>query len=185
MSEDNQLPETGTPALPAEEKLSRVDEWNKHIAEVKAFAQDKQRWPSTTAEDQVEKTLAQWWSRQKYYFKKHEQGEKSPGINDKRADIMRGLIASFGSFERDGVWDTRYHLVQMQLKSHGKLWSYKTDDGEEEQVLRWWNQQKTFYRKFRKGEKSGGMTEERALKVENVLRLLGQQIIPRDPNVGA
>lgn len=162
-----------------EPKLSRAEEWNQKIAEIRQFATDHARWPSTTADDETEKKLAQWWSRQKYYFKKHEEGLKSPGINGARADIIRELIESFDAYERDGVWDTRYNLVLEQLKNHNKMWSYKTTDKEEEKVLRWWNQQKTFYRKFRKDEKSGGMTEERAQKVEAVLKILGQAVIPK------
>ncbi len=162
-----------------EQKISRAEDWNQKIAEIRQFASQHQRWPSTTAEDEAEKKLAQWWSRQKYYFKKHEDGQKSPGINAARADIIRSLIDSFEAYERDGIWDTRYALVLKQIKDHNKLWSYKTENKEEEKVLRWWNQQKTFYRKFRKGDRSGGMTDERAEKVENVLRTLGQSIIPK------
>lgn len=181
MSEDIEAQPATNPET-SETKLSRAEEWDSQLINVKAFAQSQQRWPSTTAESETEKSLAQWWSRQKYYFNKHEQGEKSPGINAARAAAIRNLIASFGAFERDGIWDTRYHLVQMQIKSHNKVWSYKTVNAEEEKVLRWWNQQKTFYRKFRKGEDSGGMTEDRAQKVENIFRLLGLPVIAKDQN---
>lgn len=188
MSEDTNMvqPDTAQPDLvqPETKKRTRPEEWNLHFGEVQVFTQSNLRWPSTTSDDNVEKSLAQWWSRQKYYFKKYERGEKSPGINESRANIIRNLIASHGSYERDGVWDTRYYLVQMQIKNHNKLWPYNTKDTLAEQVMRWWNQQKTFYRKFRKGERLGGMTEERAQKVEDILRLLQQPIIPKNPNLG-
>lgn len=168
------------------EKLSRSEAWDKHFAEVKAFTQVNQRWPSTapSVADEHEKRIGQWWSRQKYYFNKHETGKKSIGINEKRAEAMRTLIATFGSLERDGVWDMRYHAVHMRIKNHGKLWPYNSSNSEEQKTTRWWSQQKTFYRKFRKGEVYGGMTESRCLKVETILRAMGKEIIPVDPNVG-
>ena len=161
------------------EKINRSEEWDKKLEEVREFASNNKRWPSTTSDDPTEKSLAQWWSRQKYYFNKFEQKEESPGINEDRANRIKATIASFESYERDGIWDVRYNIVVKQLKEHGKMWSYKTTNKEEEKIGRWWNQQKTFYRKFRKGETSSGMNEERAQKIEEVLKMLNQEIEER------
>ena len=156
---------------------SRAADWANRIDEVQRFAQTNNRWPSTTAQDESELKLAQWWSRQKYYFKKFEKGEKSPGINDDRAKIIRNLISDFAAFERDGIWIGRYNIVKSRIQTAQKLWPYDTENDEEKRVLRWWNQQKTFYRKFRKGDRVGGMTAERADLVENLLKRLNQPIM--------
>jgi hypothetical protein len=158
----------------------RAADWANRIDQVRSFAQTNNRWPSTTAKDESELKLAQWWSRQKYYFKKFEKGEKSPGINDDRAQIIRDLISDFAAFERDGIWIGRYNIVKSRIQTAQKLWPYDTENDEEKRVLRWWNQQKTFYRKFRKGTKAGGMTERRAQLVEQLLGLLGQPLITND-----
>ena len=154
---------------------SRAVEWNNKIGEIRSFAENNSSWPSTTSENVEEKRLAQWWSRQKYYFKKFESSEKAPGINDERASIIRNLLQSFATYERDGIWNARYNRVKAQVSNTGKLWSYKTEkETEEGKILRWFNQQKTFYRQWRRNDHKGGMTEARAQKIEAVLLLLGQ-----------
>ena len=50
---------------------NKAAEWNQRLDEVREFANKNSRWPSTTAKDADEKTLAQWWSRYKYYYKKY------------------------------------------------------------------------------------------------------------------
>lgn len=182
MSEDAAAPEPGP--VPDPPKFSQIEEWNANLNKVKHFAHEHQRWPSTVAETEDEKVLGLWWSRQRYNFAKKETGGKA-GLSDERASKIRAALGMFGMFELDGKWDVRHRLVQNRIRSHSKLWPYKTANEEDQKNLRWWNQQKTFYRKFRKGEpNSGGMTEERAIKVESILRLIGETIIPRNPNLG-
>ena len=156
---------------------NKAAEWNQRLDEVREFANKNSRWPSTTAKDADEKTLAQWWSRYKYYYKKYRETGQAAGMTRARADAIEKLIDSHKSFERDGVWDSRYKKVAQRISDAGKLWSYKTTNPDEEKVLRWWNQEKTFYRKFRKGDRVGGMTAERADLVENLLKRLNQPIM--------
>jgi len=158
---------------------SGIPDWDVKLGKVQFFAKENNRWPSTTADDESELKLAQWWSRQKYYYKKFLKGEKSPGINAVRGIMIKTIIENNGAYERDGVWNSRFRLVKSRVTSAGKLWSYNTENKEDKQVIRWWNQQKTFYRKFRKNEKRGGMTEKRAKKVEELMTLLGIPIIPK------
>ncbi len=170
---DNTVPES------VPKKLNRNEEWEANLKRVQAFSTEHGRWPSTTAEVAEEKSLAQWWSRQKYYFGRFQNKEEAPGITDERAKAIQSTIEAGEVYERDGIWDKRFLLVANQLKTHGRLWSYKSENKEDLQVLRWWNQQKTFYRKYRKGESAGGMTAERAEKVEMLMKLLGDTIIPK------
>jgi len=170
MSEEN----NSTPAP------NREQEWKNKLSEVNNFAQTHQKWPSTTSQDANEKRLAQWWSRQKYGLKQHERGNEPPGINNDRASAIRDLVNSHQSFERDGIWEERFNRVMTQIKQKGKLWSYNSENSEEKMVLRWWNQQKTFYRKFRMDQNAGGMTESRAKKIEELLTILGQSHAPTE-----
>ena len=164
---------------PEPKKLNRNEEWEANLKRVEAFSTQNGRWPSTTAEAPEEKSLAQWWSRQKYYCGRFLNKEEAPGITEDRAKAIQAAIEAGEVYERDGIWDRRFLLVANQLKTHGRLWSYKSENKEDLQVLRWWNQQKTFYRKYRKGENGGGMTEDRAEKVEMLMKLLGDTIIPK------
>jgi len=156
---------------------NKAVKWNQRLDEVREFADKNSRWPSTTAKDTDEKALAQWWSRYKYYYKKYRETGQAAGMTRGRADAIEKLISSHKGFERDGVWNSRYKKVAQRIDEVGKLWSYKTTNPDEEKVLRWWNQQKTFYRKFRKGDRVGGMTAERADRVEGLLKQLNQPII--------
>jgi len=165
---------------------SKAAEWNQRLNEVRAFAEYLNRWPSTTSKDKTEKSLAQWWSRYKYYCKKKQTTGSAAGMTSARVEAINKLITDFPDFERDGIWNQRFDQVKKRLEEVGKLWSYKTEDKEEERVLRWWNQQKTFYRKFRKGKTNvGGMTETRAVKVEGLLGKLGQKTISATPKAKA
>jgi len=157
---------------------SKANEWNIRLGEVREFAKSNNKWPSTTSSDDYEKSLAQWWSRYKYYYNQKEKTGKAISMTDERVSAISSVINEFSNFERGGIWEDRYKKVRKQIKSTGKLWSYKTGDKEEEKTLRWWNQQKTFYRKFRKGTVIGGMTEGRANKVESLLEELGQKTEP-------
>jgi len=170
---------------------ARETEWHKKLVEVDAFAIAHGRWPSTTAESEDlndpikvqfaadEMALAQWWSRVKYYFKKFVNKQPAPGMDASRADAITQLIAKHESLERDGVWDARYTECKNKIETDNKLWSYK--DKEHEKTVRWWNQQKTFYRKYRKGKPFGGMTEERANLIEGLLKILGEDTLVQQP----
>jgi len=165
----------------------RAEEWNKKLKDVDQFAITNSRWPSTTAlsddlNDQnkvniaaEEKALAQWWSRVKYYHKKFIENEPAPGMDAARAQAVTELIAKHEGLERDGIWSTRYADCQAKVEKDKQLWSYTNK--ENEKTVRWWNQQKTFYRKFRKGKKIGGMTPERADLLEALLKLMGEDTL--------
>jgi len=157
---------------------NRQIEWNTKFAEVKQFSTTNNRWPSTTAENEVEKILGQWWSRQKYLLNKKLEGKPAPGISDEREAQLKGLIESNSTFERDGIWDTRYASVLAKFKADGKLWPYATTDVEQQKSIRWWNQQKTFARKFQTDPASvhGGMTQDRFNKVLALMKDLGQEL---------
>lgn len=157
-------------------KKSRDEKWQNHLADVRAFAHSHNRWPSTTAEDEVEKKLAQWWSRQKYYNNIFEKKGVAPGMDKERSEAVNHLIESFEHFERDGQWMYRYKKVRNRINNHGRLWPYNTKNKEEERTLRWFNQQKTFCRKFYKGEVVGGMTKKRAEKIAFLQGKLGQPL---------
>lgn len=159
-------------------KSNRQAEWDTKLGEVKAFSSDKKRWPSTTSKDEVEKELGQWWSRQKYLLNKKIAGEKAPGITTEREAQLKDLIAGNESFERDGIWDYRYKMVVDKFKADSKLWPYATKDEEQLKSIRWWNQQKTFARKFKtdSSKAHGGMTQDRYDKVVALARVMGQSI---------
>tara|TARA_B100001778_G_scaffold334984_1_gene350341 strand:- start:18812 stop:19387 length:576 start_codon:yes stop_codon:yes gene_type:complete len=163
-------------------KKSRDEQWNARLQEVRAFAHSHNRWPSTTSDDESEKKLAQWWSRQKYYYNRYEETGSAPGMNSERSSAMSSLIEAFARFERDGIWMYRYNKVKRQIDNHGRLWHYNTTNPEEEKTLRWWNQQKTFCRKYLNGEPSGGMTKRRAKLVQSLQEKIGQPLIREDDN---
>lgn len=157
---------------------NRQTEWNQNFELVKTFAANNKRWPSTTSKEAEEKTLGQWWSRQKYLLGKKTDGGKAPGISPEREAILKTLIESNANFEREGIWETRYSLVVAKFKADNKLWAYASTDEEELKSIRWWNQQKTFARKFKlEPDKSyGGMTQERYSKIVALMRVMGQDL---------
>ena len=167
------------------------DDWAKKLAEVGDFAAKHSRWPSTTAkpsnkEDaadcataQAEKALGQWWSRQKYYYNRFVNGESAAGMTKEQADQISAVIDKFAAFERDGIWDARYQACKTKIEKDKELWSYR--DTENEKIVRWWNQQKTFYRKYRKGIEMGGMTPERADLIEELMKALGEKTLAQQP----
>jgi hypothetical protein len=110
---------------------NRQNEWNTRFEEVKAFAEANKRWPSTTAENEQEKAIGQWWSRQKYLCNKKAENKPAPGLSDERESLLKSLIDSHSSFERDGVWQTKYQVVLDKFKADGKLWAYATQDPEQ------------------------------------------------------
>ena len=156
----------------------RQTEWAEHFEQVKQFAATNKRWPSTTSKDETEKALGQWWSRQKYLLSKKAAGEKAPGISPEREGLLKGLIDVNETLERDGIWETRYKLVVAKYKNDGKLWPYASENAEEQKTIRWWNQQKTFARKFKaKPEEAyGGMTQDRFEKIAALMRAMGHSI---------
>lgn len=160
----------------------RQVEWNLKFNEVKDFSNLHKRWPSTTAEDQKEKDLGQWWSRQKYLLNKKITGEKAPGITPEREALLNGIINDNTSFERDGIWEHRYTLIVEKFKADRKLWPYATPNIDEQKSIRWWNQQKTFARKFKldPAKVYGGMTQERFERVVALMRVMGQDLSDPD-----
>ena len=162
---------------------TKATEWSQKIKEVEDFAEKHSKWPSTLSDDEHEKAIAQWWSHQKYYIKQKESGKRAPGINDDREKCINDLIKKFAGLERDGSWETKYRQVKTKIITSGSLWSYKTTDPAEKKLNRWFHQQSTFYRKFRQNRPNiGGMTEERAQKIEKLLGLLGKKIEPKQEN---
>jgi hypothetical protein len=156
----------------------RQAEWTEHFEQVKQFAATNKRWPSTTSKDETEKALGQWWSRQKYLLAKKAAGEKAPGISLEREALLKGLIDVNEALERDGIWETRYNLVVAKYKNDGKLWPYASENEEEQKTIRWWNQQKTFARKYKvKPEEAyGGMTQNRFEKITALMRAMGHSV---------
>ena len=154
-------------------ETNRKTEWNHNFEQVKTFAANNKRWPSTTSKDESEKTLGQWWSRQKYLLSK-----KTDNVFSDRENMLKTIIEENSGFERNGIWDNRYDKVVAKFKADGKLWPYATTDVEELKNIRWWNQQKTFARKFKaEPEKSyGGMTQERYSKIVALMRVMGQDL---------
>jgi hypothetical protein len=161
--------------------------WNEQFEKVKDFAAINNRWPPTTSKDETEKALAQWWSRQKYLLAKKANGEKAPGVSPERETLLQGLIDLNDSFERDGVWETRYKLIVDKYKADRKLWPYASKNIEEQRAIRWWNQQKTFARKFKANpeESQGGMTQERFDKILALMRVMGYSIDDNAENQSA
>lgn len=157
---------------------NRQTEWTEHFEQVKQFAANNGKWPSTTSKDETEKELGRWWSRQKYLLNKKASEGKAPGISPEREGLLRGLIDVNESFERDGIWETRYKLVVDKFKQDGKLWPYSTESADEQKTIRWWNQQKTFVRKFKAGleNASGGMNQSRYDKVAALMRAMGDSV---------
>ena len=157
---------------------NRQTEWSSNFEQVKTFAANNKRWPSTTSKDLVEKTLGQWWSRQKYLLNKKTSGGEASSISAERETVLKNLIESYTTFERDGIWDTRYSMVVDKLKADKKLWAYSTTNDEEQKSIRWWNQQKTFARKFKLDptKSCGGMTQVRYTKIEALMRVMGDNV---------
>lgn len=157
---------------------NRQAEWNSNFEQVKAFAANNKKWPSTTSKDNTEKSLGQWWSRQKYLLGKKADGEKSPGLSPERETLLKDFIEANASFEREGIWDARYQIVVDKFKADKKLWAYATEDAEEQKNIRWWNQQKTFARKFKidPSKPFGGMTQERYAKITSLMRAMGTDL---------
>lgn len=167
------------------------DDWANKLIEVSDFAVSHSRWPSTTAKPSnkedaasceaalAEKALGQWWSRQKYYYNRFVSGESAAGMTKEKADQISVLVDKFAAFERDGIWDARYQLCKTKIEKDKELWSYR--DTENEKIVRWWNQQKTFYRKYRKGIEMGGMTAERADLIEEMMKSLGEKTLVQQP----
>lgn len=159
------------------ENTPKTGEWEQKLSEVVDFASKNGRWPGTTSKSPEEKNLAQWWARIKYYHKKFVQNKAAPGMDQQRADTITDIINKFDSLERDGIWNTTFEKCKNKVEADKVLWSYK--DADNAKIVRWWNQQKTFYRKFRKGIRVGGMTAPRADLVESLLKMLGEEVLPQ------
>lgn len=161
--------------MTTEAKVNRQAEWDQKIEQVKTFSEANKRWPSTTSKDETEKALAQWWSRQKYMLRKIQEGEKIASITPERQKALQEIVDNNSSLERDGVWNTRFDLIANKFKADSKLWAYASTNEDEQKSLRWWNQQKTFARKFKTSTTPiGGMTQARYDKVAGLMRVMGQ-----------
>lgn len=168
-------------------EMGRNAFWEERVAEVRAFAHSHNRWPSTVSEDEDEKRLAQWWSRQKNYYNAYKKKNKNKnlratGMCEHRAEAMRSLLDAFPNFDRDVKWMNLYNKVKRRIDKHGKLWPYNTQDKSEQKALRWWNQQKTFCRKFLDDEIKGGMTKRRFDLVQSLLERMGHPPIAKVEN---
>lgn len=151
--------------------------FNERIDELTKFAHNNQRWPSTISKDEEEKTLGSWWSRNKYYYNQFKAGKKAPGMNEEKAKEISKLLIVFENFERDAKWQLNYDKVKDRIEKHEKLWPYKTENEEEQQILRWWNQQKNFARKFIDGKETGGMNQKRFKLVKKLQDKIGDPLV--------
>jgi len=152
-------------------------EWNENLEKVKQFASANKKWPSTTSKDETEKNLGQWWSRQKYLLT-NNKGEGKATLSDERKALVSGTIELYSELERDGIWDKKYGVIADKIKADGKLWKYATENEDEQKSIRWWNQQKTFARKFKANSTGsfGGMNQPRYDKVVALMRVMGDNI---------
>lgn len=162
---------------PMPNEQNRDKKWFDNLSKVRAFAHTNSRWPSTSSKDDDEKKLGQWWSRQKYHYNKYAETGEGVGMNEQRANSMKKLIKGFSHFERDGVWMRQYKKIERKIDLDGKLWPYDSGKPKDQKTLRWWNQQKTFYRKYLKGQPCGGMNQERAELVEKLQIRIGKPLI--------
>lgn len=168
----------------AKQKKKRSEEWFSNLSQVRSFAHAQNRWPSTISKDEKERSLAQWWARQKGYANTYKKKGKAPGMNDERADAAKTLVKVFIHFEREGSWIYQYNRVKRRIRTHKKLWDYNTKVVENKKTIVWWNQQKTFARKFNDGEVVCGMTVKRARMVGRMLKRMGLGLeINKDPNL--
>ncbi len=153
----------------------RDKDWFDNIEKVKKFAEEKKKWPSTTSSDPEEKVLAQWWSRQKYLLNQKNEGKESSGMSEERQKIVHEIVNNFKLFERDGVWEEKFNKIVNKYKEDNHLWPYSTENIEEQKCIRWWNQQKTFARRFKTNPNTpyGGMNAERLAKIEGLARVVG------------
>lgn len=157
---------------------NRQTEWNSNLEQVKTFAANNKRWPSTTSKDVAEKALGQWWSRQKYSLNKKNNEGEAPGLSSEREITLKSFIESRVSFERDGIWSFYYKMVVEKIKADRKLWVYSTTNTEEKKYIRWWNQQKSFARKFKidPAKAYKGVTQQRYDKIVALMRILGEDL---------
>lgn len=149
--------------------------WNTTFDAVRSFVAANNCYPSTTSTNPSEKSLAQWWSRQKFLLRNNK-------LDDERKSIVEGLMMQNESLERDGVWLTRYNNLVNKYKIDGKLFSTKSENAEEQLTMRWWNQQKTFARKFQndKSSTAGGMTQDRFDKVIALMRIMNKELVKNE-----
>ena len=157
--------------------MSRKDQWKTSLDAIKTFINANNKYPSTTSTNPGEKSLAQWWSRQRHLLAKHKNNEKT-SLDSTQVDALESLMINNESRERDGIWNDRYNKLVNQYKLSNKLFDYKSDSAEEQKIMRWWNQQKTFARKYLKNPESpvGGITQDRFDKIVALLRLQGHDI---------
>lgn len=157
--------------------MSRSDKWNTSLEAINSFVAAHEKYPSTTSSNPAEKSLAQWWSRQKFMLKKHRANEKS-NLNTEQVAAVEGLLLKHERFERDGIWDNQYNMLVHEFKLSGRIFDLKTANDEQKKAIRWWNQQKTFARKFLLDSENpvGGMTQERFDKILALLRLMGHDL---------
>lgn len=165
------------------ESDERRSNWEGKINEVRKFALHNNKWPSTISDDKEEKRIAKWWSKQKSAYNKYRKGKQTHGMNGERFDIIKNLIDIFQELERDAGWKERFNSVREKAKNDGKLWPYA--DEEHIKIIKWWNQQKTFYRQWRKGFVNGGMSENRARMIEDVLIDLRHNLADEDTPTGS
>ena len=150
--------------------MSRAEKWNSSLEAVKAFVNTNNRYPSTTSKNLSEKSLAQWWSRQKFLRKQNS-------LPQEQFDAVESVVSTFAHLERDGLWNNYYDTLVSQFKLNGKI-SPATNDPNQTRLVRWWNQQKTFARKFQANPESpiGGITTERYNKILALARLIGTSL---------
>jgi hypothetical protein len=148
----------------------KIAEWEAKINAIRAFAETHKRWPSSIAEDENEKALGAWWSRSRYYAQLETPGEPAGGIDPRKAARVRELVLQFPLFDRDGQWKTKFRQVELRILSARNIWSKRHATPEQAKLIQWWNQQKTQLKKFRLGQPSAGMDEERAQLIEDLMK---------------
>lgn len=161
--------------------MNRTDKWNASFDAVRTYINTHGKYPSTTSKNIAEKSLAQWWSRQKYLLKQQKQNNTNQ-LSPQQLESVEGLVQQNENLERSGLWDDYYNQIVNKYKQDGKVFSHTSESANEAKLARWWNQQKTFARKFAATQiqTQNGMNQERYDKVVALLRVMGKELVKQD-----
>jgi hypothetical protein len=152
--------------------MKNSEKWQANLHAVQTFVATHNKYPSTTSSDTTEKSLAQWWSRQRYLLKNNK-------LSEEQKCLVEGIVMNNKNHERDGIWNTRYDTLVRKYKTDNCLFPNNTTDKDIVHLNRWWNQQKTFAKKFAQDSTNlcGGMTQDRYEKILALLRIMNVDLI--------
>lgn len=151
----------------------RIENWYSNYNLVTSYIKQHNKYPSTLAQDVATKTLASWWSRQKHLVRQH-----NCTLDQRQIAAVNAVTEQNAHLERDGVWEQRYQTLTKQYATHASLFSHTSSNSEEVRIMRWWNQQKAFARKFLEtGNASSGMNQARFDKVQTLLRAMNSELV--------